>query len=96
MAGRVHREQCPAPDGPAAGNRDVPCRRGGPDAGELRFGPKGKENATEYVKKYAPDAKLVEDGRTDDSVDLVLGDLAKTVPSAPPTTETVPAGCPSQ
>lgn len=66
------------------------------DAGQIRFGPKGKKNATEYVKKYAPDATLVEDGRTDDSVDLVLGDQSKSVPSAPPTTETVPPGCPAQ
>ncbi|GGB25169.1 hypothetical protein GCM10011492_14000 [Flexivirga endophytica] len=64
-------------------------------AGQIRFGPNGKKNATEYVKKYAPDAQLVEDGRTDDSVDLVLGDDARTVSSAPPTTVTPPPGCPS-
>lgn len=63
--------------------------------GQLRFGPKGKKNATEYVKKYAPDAQLVEDGRTDDSVDLVLGDSAPTVTSAPPTIATPPPGCPA-
>lgn len=65
-------------------------------AGELRFGPKGKENATEYVKKYAPNSKLVEDGRTDDSVDLVLGDDFADVPSAPPSTQSLPAGCPAE
>ncbi len=63
--------------------------------GQIRFGPKGKANATEYVKKYLPGAQLVEDGRTDDSVDLVLGDQAPTVRSAPPTTVTPPPGCPA-
>lgn len=61
--------------------------------GQIRFGPKGKQNATEYVEKYAPNMKLVEDGRTDDSVDLVLGNQFQPVPSAPPTTEAAPAGC---
>lgn len=65
------------------------------DAGQIRFGPKGKKNAIDYVKKYAPDAKLVEDGRTDDSVDLVLGDNSTPVKSAPPTTTTPLPGCPA-
>jgi hypothetical protein len=63
--------------------------------GQVRFGPKGKKNATEFVKKYVPGAQLVLDGRTDDSVDLVLGDQAPAVRSAPPTTVTPPPGCPA-
>lgn len=65
------------------------------DVGEVRYGPKGEKNATEYVKKYVPGAKLVKDGRSDDSVDLVLGDQAPSISSAPPTTSTPPPGCPS-
>lgn len=61
--------------------------------GQIRFGPKGKQNAVDYVKKYLPGAKLVQDGRTDDSVDLVLGEQAPTIKSAPPTTVTPPPGC---
>lgn len=62
-------------------------------AGQIRFGPKGKKNAVEFVKKYLPGAQLVQDGRTDDSVDLVLGDDAPVIKSAPPTTVTPPPGC---
>ena len=61
--------------------------------GQIRFGPKGKKNAVEFVKKYLPGASLVQDGRTDDSVDLVLGDDAPAIKSAPPTTVTPPPGC---
>ncbi|HWC22155.1 MAG TPA: LytR C-terminal domain-containing protein [Flexivirga sp.] len=61
--------------------------------GQIRFGPNGKKNATEFVKKYLPGAQLVEDGRTDDSVDVVLGDAAPAIQSAPPTTSTPPPGC---
>lgn len=62
--------------------------------GEIRFGPKGKQNATQFVKKLMPGAKLVQDGRTDDSVDVVLGDQAPRISTAHPTTQSVPAGCP--
>lgn len=62
-------------------------------AGQIRFGPKGKKNATEYVKKYLPGATMVQDGRTDDSVDLVLGNQAPAIKSAPPTTVAPPPGC---
>lgn len=61
--------------------------------GQIRFGPKGKKNATEYVKKYLPGATMVQDGRTDDSVDLVLGNQAPAIKSAPPTTVAPPPGC---
>jgi len=63
--------------------------------GQIRFGPKGKKNATEYVKKYLPGGKLVQDGRTDDSVDLVLGENAPVIKSVPPTTVAPPPGCDS-
>ncbi len=45
---------------------------------EIRYGPKGKENA-QLIVFYVPGAKLVADDRTDASVDLVLGEKFKAV-----------------
>ncbi len=45
---------------------------------EIRYGPKGKENA-QLVRFYVAGAKLVADDRTDASVDLVLGEKFKNV-----------------
>lgn len=45
---------------------------------EIRYGPKGKQNA-QLVAFYVPGAKLVVDDRTDASVDLVLGEKFKSV-----------------
>ncbi|RNI20650.1 LytR C-terminal domain-containing protein [Flexivirga caeni] len=61
--------------------------------GQIRFGPKGKKDATTYVEKYLHGATLVQDGRTDDSVDVVLGDEAPTIKSAPPAKVSLPPGC---
>lgn len=63
--------------------------------GQIRFGPNGKKNATDFVKKYLPGAQLVQDGRTDDSVDMVLGNQAPAIKTAPPTTVSLPPGCAS-
>ncbi|WP_265443053.1 LytR C-terminal domain-containing protein [Flexivirga meconopsidis] len=61
--------------------------------GQIRFGPKGKANAEEFVTKMMPGAELMQDGRTDDSVDLVLGDQAPTIPSQSASPVTLPPGC---
>lgn len=50
-----------------------PYRRSVQEAGEIRFGPSGAVKARQYVAKYAPGAKLMEDGRDGTSVDLVIG-----------------------
>lgn len=48
---------------------------------ELRYGPTGEQNAA-LLAFYFPGAKLVNDGRTDASVDVVLGAQFSLVPSA--------------
>ena len=47
---------------------------------ELRYGPKGEQNA-KLLSFYIPGAKLVQDDRTDASVDVVLGEKFKAVRS---------------
>ncbi|NNG38114.1 LytR C-terminal domain-containing protein [Flexivirga sp. ID2601S] len=61
--------------------------------GQIRFGPKGKSNAEEFVSKMLPGAELMQDGRTDDSVDLVLGNQAPTIPSQAASPVSLPPGC---
>ncbi len=61
--------------------------------GQIRFGPKGADNARRYVQPLVPNAQLMADGRDDASVDLVLGDAFPELPSPTPTTVTTPPGC---
>ncbi|TWP33970.1 LytR C-terminal domain-containing protein [Leekyejoonella antrihumi] len=61
--------------------------------GQIRFGPAGKAFAEKYVKPLVPGATMVEDGRTDSSVDLALGKAFPHLATAKPTpTPTIP-GC---
>ncbi len=61
--------------------------------GQIRFGPSGKAFATQYVKPLAPKATMVEDGRTDSSVDLVLGKAFPHLKKAPETSQPAEPGC---
>ena len=61
--------------------------------GQIRFWPKGEQNAKQYVQKLVPDAQLMADGRDDDSVDVVLGDAFPEIPSPSATPSTTPPGC---
>ncbi|AKU18178.1 LytR C-terminal domain-containing protein [Luteipulveratus mongoliensis] len=63
-----------------------PYRKRIDGAGEIRFGPSGEANAVKYIKPLAPDALMVQDGRTDNSVDIAVGSSFPTIPtkSRPP------------
>ena len=61
-------------------------------AGQVRYGPQGKEYARKYVEKLMPGATMEQDGRTDDSVDIVLGDDAPTISSVKTSTAAA-SGC---
>lgn len=61
--------------------------------GQIRFGPDGKAFATKYVKPIAPKATMVEDGRTDSSVDLVLGKDFPHLKKAASSSEPAEPGC---
>ncbi len=63
------------------------------DVGQIRFGPRGKANAEKWVKPLLPNATLLQDGRDDDSVDVVVGDQFPTLTEIPEVTPTTPAGC---
>ena len=54
-------------------------------AGEVRFGPEGKQAATTYVAKYAKGAKLVQDGRDGNTVDVIVGPQFPKIQPAPAT-----------
>ena len=62
-----------------------PYRKTITGVGEVRFGPEGASLAKQYVAKYAPGAKLVEDGRDGKSVDVVVGPNFPTITPAPKT-----------
>lgn len=61
--------------------------------GQIRFGPAGHKFAEEYVTKVAPEAELVQDGRTGTSVDLVLGKTFPHLKKAPASPEPTVPGC---
>lgn len=62
--------------------------------GELRFGADGAAYAKQYVLPLFPGATLEQDGRTGNSVDVVLGGQAPAVSEGTPTpTQTLPADC---
>ncbi|WP_050668269.1 LytR C-terminal domain-containing protein [Luteipulveratus halotolerans] len=48
--------------------------------GELRYGATGEAKADQLVRDLAPGITMVQDGRTDTSVDLVLGQEFPTLP----------------
>lgn len=60
-----------------------PYRHTDSDAGEVRFGPEGADLAKRYVATLVPGARLVQDGRDGNSVDVVVGASFPTVPTAP-------------
>lgn len=47
--------------------------------GEVRAGATGQADAQKYVMPLVPGAKLVQDGRTDGSIDLAVGKDAPTI-----------------
>lgn len=47
--------------------------------GQIRYGPVGTRYAKDYIKQYTPGGQLIQDGRTDTSVDLVLGEQAPAI-----------------
>lgn len=49
--------------------------------GEIRFGTSGNLFARKYVAELAPGAVLVEDGRTDTSVDIAIGSSFPKLPT---------------
>lgn len=51
--------------------------------GEVRFGPDGAALAKRYVATLVPGAKLVQDGRDGNSVDVVVGSSFPTIAAAP-------------
>lgn len=54
---------------------------------QIRYGAAGEAFAKKYVRPLVPGATLVRDGRTDSSVDLVLGkEFTADVPTATPST----------
>ncbi|NHN56774.1 LytR C-terminal domain-containing protein [Calidifontibacter sp. DB0510] len=61
--------------------------------GQIRFGPKGAAFAKQYVQPLASQATLMQDGRDDTSVDLVLGDQFAPIPSMSPTPSPTIPGC---
>lgn len=60
--------------------------------GEIRFGSSGAAAARAYVAPLVPGATLVEDGRTDTSVDIAIGAQFPTLPAAS-ASPTHPTGC---
>jgi len=61
--------------------------------GQIRFGPAGKAFAEKFVKPLVPGAKLVQDGRTDSSVDVVIGKTFPHISKGKPTPSTTIPGC---
>lgn len=61
--------------------------------GQIRFGPKGVQNAKKWLQPLLPNATLLQDGRDDDSVDVVVGDAFPTLTVVKQPTPTTPAGC---
>lgn len=59
-----------------------PYRKKITNAGEIRFGPQGAENAKKYVAPQVPGATLVQDGRDGTSVDVVVGPEFPTLSTA--------------
>lgn len=60
------------------------------EAGEVRFGPEGKTAAEKYVAKYAVGAKLVQDGRDGNTVDVIVGPKFTAIQPAPETESETP------
>ncbi|MDF8266312.1 LytR C-terminal domain-containing protein [Luteipulveratus flavus] len=61
--------------------------------GEIRFGASGEGAASQYIHTLAPGAQLVQDGRTDTSVDVVVGSAFPSIPTAPPKPAPTTAAC---
>lgn len=53
------------------------------DAGEIRFGPAGRPYAEKHLAPLLPGARLVQDGRDDNSVDVAIGDQTPAVSAVP-------------
>lgn len=61
--------------------------------GQIRFGPRGAANAKKWLQPLFANAGLLQDGRDDDSVDVVVGDQFPALAEATRTTTAAPAGC---
>lgn len=63
-----------------------PYKQKVPGVAQIRYGPSGKSFAEKYVVNLVPGATLMPDGRTDSSVDVVIGKQFRVnVPKAAPT-----------